>query len=600
MSALDRFSELLEARERLKKSTPKINVSKPILPMQPEGEVKPSGPKPVKQSEVSASIKKKAADTSREAAIKKGYVSPEGRVQEKGVVTNRIRAGALGYGDPGKDPSRYGIKPQDVAAEKGTLFKRAVAGAKAEKRAARREIKTAIKSIEKRYPGATERTGTSFRGFSKSVSSTPPSKKDAQTLQRMARPQTSSSSAQALSRQLGGTGAGRRAQAASDAAKDIQSFEKQRAFHGRVMQAIKDLPPETPPKTTVTPKKPEVKTATSVKPPVKPLPKLNLDKYQVKTFDPKSFKPVAAKATAATAPSVTKAVGSSADDIAKAVSSVLSKERVAKAAEKAAATAKGWKTATRLAAPLAATFDAKAGYEAAKKTGASETRAMGAGAAKALGGLVGGALGAGVGSVAGPAGTFAGGTAGYTAGSEFGTRAYKAVTGDYGKKLTTQGVLTNIRKAVPQELRAQVPAGARKAFTDFVKQTGRAYGNWKRSQQQNEEYLQELDVKGALQSASRSPLVRNPLTRTLWRAIGPAARVAGAVKAASPSTSGPIGRAYGAAVAGTPPVISNVLQWADPTEDPRVKKVDKEVQRQHTKAYQANPTGYARMAAGSF
>ena len=90
MSALDRFSELLEARERLKKSTPKINVSKPILPMQPEGEVKPSGPKPVKQSEVSASIKKKAADTSREAAIKKGYVSPEGRVQEKGVVTNRI------------------------------------------------------------------------------------------------------------------------------------------------------------------------------------------------------------------------------------------------------------------------------------------------------------------------------------------------------------------------------------------------------------------------------------------------------------------------------------------------------------------------------
>lgn len=112
--------------------------------------------------------------------------------------------------------------------------------------------------------------------------------------------------------------------------------------------------------------------------------------------------------------------------------------------------------------------------------------------------------------------------------------------------------------------------------------------------------LQELDVKGALQSASKSPLVRNPLTKTLWRAIGPAARAAGAVKAASPSTSGPIGRAYGAAVAATPPAVSNVLQWVDPTEDPRVKKVDKAIQKQHTKAYQSNPTGYTQMLGRSF
>ena len=118
---------------------------------------------------------------------------------------------------------------------------------KPERKAARKEIKTAVKSIEKRYPGATERTGTSFRGFSRSVSTPKPSPQDISTLQRMARPETSLKSAQSLSVKLGGTGAGKRAQAASDAAKDIKNYEKQRGFHQRVMQAVRDLPPEPTP-----------------------------------------------------------------------------------------------------------------------------------------------------------------------------------------------------------------------------------------------------------------------------------------------------------------------------------------------------------------
>ncbi len=80
-------------------------------------------------------------------------------------------------------------------------------------------------------------------------------------------------------------------------------------------------------------------------------------------------------------------------------------------------------------------------------------------------------------------GAVVGGITGYTAGSGAGKEIFKAVTGDPSTKLTTQGVLTNIRKSVPQNIRAQVPANVRKGFTDFVKASGRAYGNWRRSQE---------------------------------------------------------------------------------------------------------------------
>ena len=99
---------ITEAEERVKTNPAKLNVSQPILPMQPEGETAPSKPaSPKKKTSKPAGTSKPKG--SRVEAIKKGYASPEGRVQERGVITNRIRAGALGYGDAGKDPSKYGI-----------------------------------------------------------------------------------------------------------------------------------------------------------------------------------------------------------------------------------------------------------------------------------------------------------------------------------------------------------------------------------------------------------------------------------------------------------------------------------------------------------
>ena len=461
---------ITEAEERVKTNPAKLNVSQPILPMQPEGETAPSKrASPKKKTSKPAGTSKPKG--SRVEAIKKGYVSPEGRVQERGVITNRIRAGALGYGDAGKDPSKYGINPVEVSKEKGTLFARATSPLKKEKRVARSEIKKAVKSIEKRYPEATQR-GTSFRGFSRSVDTPKPSPQDISTLQRMARPETSLKSAQSLSVKLGGTGAGKRAQAASDAAKDIKSYEKQRGFHSRVLQAIKELPPEKP---EVKIPKPTTKIDVKAKPVAPSSVTLSLTRPEV----PKVSK---GPSLSVSTPKPT----TTAANIEKVGKSLLKQMRADKTAEKAAkavATAKAWKAAGGLASGVAAAYDAKTGYERAKAAGASERRALGSGAARAVGGLLGGAVGSTVGSVAGLPGAIVGGTAGYTAGSELASRVYNKITGPVGKKLTTQGVLTNIRTAVPREIRAQIPTNVRKGFTKFVTDAGRSYGNWSRSQE---------------------------------------------------------------------------------------------------------------------
>lgn len=231
MKSFQNFADNLVEAEAKQKT--KVNVIAPeILPMQPEGETASPKTKTVKQSEVSADIKSKSVEKKKAEAIKKGYVSPEGRVQERGVITNRIRAAALGYGDKGKDPTKYGINPAEVSKNKTTLFQRALSSSRPERRSARREIKKAVRSIETRYPGSTERTATSFRGFSRGVGYTP-SKSDISTLQRMARPETTSQAAARLASQLG-TGSGKRAQAASDAAKDIAAEPKRQA-----QQAVK-------------------------------------------------------------------------------------------------------------------------------------------------------------------------------------------------------------------------------------------------------------------------------------------------------------------------------------------------------------------------
>jgi len=156
------------------------------------------------------------------------------------------------------------------------------------------------------------------------------------------------------------------------------------------------------------------------------------------------------------------------------------------AAEKAAEKAKmmkGLGTAGKVLGLVQTGIEANKGYDIAKALGSSQKRSVGAGAARAIGSGLGGLVGGTFGSVLGPLGSAAGATAGLTVGAELGSKAYDVITGDPKKKVTTQGVLTNIRKAVPQEIRAQVPANVRKGFTDFVKSAGRTYGNWQRSQE---------------------------------------------------------------------------------------------------------------------
>lgn len=198
--------------------------------------------------------------------------------------------------------------------------------------------------------------------------------------------------------------------------------------------------------------------------------------------------PAVAKGAAlsVTKPKVKQAV--STKNLGKVVSDVLKTERKAKEAVKAASAAKTAKAIGRigtLGTIAASGIEAKGEYDKARREGASRNRAFGAGVARALGGLGGSAIGAvGGGAIAGLPGAFIGGTAGYTGGANLASSAYKAITGDNKQKLTTQRVLTNIRKAVPQEIRREIPAGARKAFRDLVTQTGRVYGNWRRSQEQ--------------------------------------------------------------------------------------------------------------------
>jgi len=148
------------------------------------------------------------------------------------------------------------------------------------------------------------------------------------------------------------------------------------------------------------------------------------------------------------------------------------------AAERAAERAKVMKgvgTASKVLGVVGTGIEAKKGYDIAKAMGSSQKRSVGAGAARAIGSGLGGVVGGTLGSVAGPIGS--------AIGAELGSKAYNVITGDPKKKVTTQGVLTNIRKAVPQSVRAQVPTDVRKGFTDFVKSAGKTYGDWQRSQQ---------------------------------------------------------------------------------------------------------------------
>jgi len=262
--------------------------------------------------------------------------------------------------------------------------------------------------------------------------------------------------------------------------------------------AIQNLPPEKPtpapaapkptpapaapkptPATVTTPPKPKVVTpvpAPAPKPETIDLGRVNREPLKIQTSSP-------VKVTTAT----NKPLASS-DKLANAVVKASNKVRADIAAEKAKEAAKTVKQMGRLGAlttGIGAAVDAASIYKQKRgQEGFSRNRALGAAASQAGGGLTGAATGARLGgAIAGLPGAVVGGIAGYTAGSGVGKEIFNKITGDPSTKLTTKGVLTNIRKAVPQEVRAQVPANVRKTFVNLVKDTGRVYGNWRRSQE---------------------------------------------------------------------------------------------------------------------
>ena len=248
-----------------------------------------------------------------------------------------------------------------------------------------------------------------------------------------------------------------------EAVARAESGLKPRKVRKNISPTIAASPTPAPAASTPTP--------TVLKPP-----KIDVSKYKAPQVNLGTLKPVPAKATSL-APKVT----SSTSNLASTVNSIVRRNKAEEKVSSRAAsqTLKNIGRATTIAGTA---FDVQQGYKASREEGGSVKRAIGAGISRGAGGLVGAATGARIGGMlAGAPGAVVGGVVGYTGGAEGLSNVYKKVTGDVGKKLTTQGVLTNIRRAVPQSFRAKVPEGARKTFTDFVKTAGRTYSNLTRS-----------------------------------------------------------------------------------------------------------------------
>ena len=95
------------------------------------------------------------------AAIKKGYRTPSGQQSVRGIETYATRRGAMGYGDAGKNPTKYGVDPRAVSAQS----KERTAAAAAGDPVARSGIKSDYKKIDAKYPNPNPTTG--FADFSR-------------------------------------------------------------------------------------------------------------------------------------------------------------------------------------------------------------------------------------------------------------------------------------------------------------------------------------------------------------------------------------------------------------------------------------------------
>jgi len=252
---------------------------------------------------------------------------------------------------------------------------------------------------------------------------------------------------------------------------------------GAKIEPVKVTDVTTKPKVTTSLPQAKTTKVTLLKPP-KPTLKPKVVATTAAVVKPKELKipqPAAPKIKplSATRTSQSQKLADTVIQASKKIRSDIASERAAERAK----VMKGIGTASKALGVIGTGIEAKKGFDIAKSMGSSQKRSVGAGAARAIGSGLGGVVGGTLGSVAGPIGSAIGATAGLTVGAELGSKAYNVITGDPKKKVTTQGVLTNIRKAVPQSVRAQVPSNVRKGFTDFVKSAGRTYGDWQRSQQ---------------------------------------------------------------------------------------------------------------------
>jgi len=127
----------------------------------------------VSQKPTAARVADAALTPKQQQAQAKGYRTPEGNISQRGVETYATRRGAMGYGDPGKDPSKYGVDPRKAAEAARERTRTASQGVGAERRAARRGIKIDVAKIEKNYPAPKPATGSqsSFSQFSRQASS---------------------------------------------------------------------------------------------------------------------------------------------------------------------------------------------------------------------------------------------------------------------------------------------------------------------------------------------------------------------------------------------------------------------------------------------
>ena len=124
------------------------------------------------QKPTAARVADTALTPKQQQAQAKGYRTPEGNISQRGVETYATRRGAMGYGDPGKDPSKYGVDPRKAAEAARERTRTASQGVGAERRAARRGIKIDIAKIERNYPAPKPATGSQsgFSQFSRKAS----------------------------------------------------------------------------------------------------------------------------------------------------------------------------------------------------------------------------------------------------------------------------------------------------------------------------------------------------------------------------------------------------------------------------------------------